>query len=166
MFQPLWGKMRAERGECRSISPSRSRPLCRKTKFTTDAAGQEDAISRRGRLLPGTSRPTLVDGHPGPGSLLVVHHLENFVDMTHSPGTTAHCTRLFVDKSRYTSSDLQPWAVDVAQIINKIRHNLNEGKSTNPSTRRRPSSDTSSSRQEQQYQCWAGRLSEAWWLKH
>ena len=45
-----------------------------------------------------------------------------------------------------TSSDLQPWAVDVAQIINKIRHNLNEGKSTYPSTRRRPSSDTSSSR--------------------
>ena len=27
---------------------------------------------------------------PGPGSLLVVHYLENFVDMTHSPGTTAH----------------------------------------------------------------------------
>ena len=34
----------------------------------------------------------------------------------------------------------QPRAVDVAQIINKIRHNLNEGKSTYPSTRRRPSS--------------------------
>ena len=103
------------------------------------------------------SRPTLVDGHPGPGSLLVVHYLEIRRHDTFS-WHNCPCTRLFVDKSRYTSSDLQPWAVDVAQIINKIRHNLNEGKSTYPSTRRRPSSE--------QYQCWAGRLSEAWWLKH
>ena len=39
MFQPLWGKPRAERGECLSTSLSRSRPLCLKTKFTTDVAG-------------------------------------------------------------------------------------------------------------------------------
>ena len=69
--QPLWGKTRAEREECLSVSlplPG-SRPLCRKTKFTTDAAGslsgQEVAISRRGRFLPGTFRLNLVDGHLG-----------------------------------------------------------------------------------------------------
>ena len=39
-------------------------------------------------------------------------------------------TRLLADKSRYTSSDLQPPAIDVAQIVNKTHHNLNEGKST------------------------------------
>ena len=41
---------------------------------------------------------------------------------------------------------LQPWAVDVVQIINKIRHNLNGGKSTYPSTCWRSSSGTPSSR--------------------
>ena len=39
IFQPLWGKPRAERGECLSTSPPRSRPLCLKTKCTTDVAG-------------------------------------------------------------------------------------------------------------------------------
>ena len=66
---------------------------CRKTKFTTDAAGsfsgQEIAISRRGRLLPGTSRLNLVDGHPGSWLSARRLYLENIVDMTHSPGTTA-----------------------------------------------------------------------------
>ena len=69
IFQPMWGKTRAERGECLSIFLPRSRPLCRKTKFTTDAAGSllgaRRCDLRRGRLLPGTSRPNLVDGHLG-----------------------------------------------------------------------------------------------------
>ena len=39
IFQPLWGLLRAERGECLSTSLSRSRPLCLETKFTTDVAG-------------------------------------------------------------------------------------------------------------------------------
>ena len=40
IFQPLWGKPRAEKEECLSTSSlPRSRPLCRKTKFTTGAAG-------------------------------------------------------------------------------------------------------------------------------
>ena len=53
---------------------------------------------------------------------------------------------VLVDNLRKISSEFQPRAVDDAQNINKIRHNLSEGKSTFPSTRRRPSSDTSSSR--------------------
>ena len=39
IFQPLWEKPRAEREECLSTFPSRSRPLCLKTKFSTDVAG-------------------------------------------------------------------------------------------------------------------------------
>ena len=49
--------------------PPRSRPLCRKTKFTTGVAGshpvQEDATPRRGRLLPGTFCQILADSRPG-----------------------------------------------------------------------------------------------------
>ena len=52
----------------------RSRPLCLKTKFTTDVAGslsvQEDATPRRGRFLPGIFRPNLVNGRPGSWSRL------------------------------------------------------------------------------------------------
>ena len=70
IFQPLWGKPRAEREECFSTSPPRSRPLCRKTKFTTDAAGSLLGPRRcdsptRGRLLPGIFCQILVDGRPG-----------------------------------------------------------------------------------------------------
>ena len=39
VFQLLWGKPRAESGECLSTSLPHSRPLCLKTKFTTDVAG-------------------------------------------------------------------------------------------------------------------------------
>ena len=69
-FQPPWGKTRAERGD------PRSRPLCRKTKFTTDAAGSLFGARRCGlkarptsdRDIPSKSgnRPTRPPFHLGP----------------------------------------------------------------------------------------------------
>ena len=93
--QPLWGKTQRGKGRMSFDTPPlfRSRPLCLKTKFTTDAAGsfsgQEVAFSRRGRFLPGTFRLNLVDGHSGSWLSARRPYLENIVDMTHSPGTTA-----------------------------------------------------------------------------
>ena len=87
IFQPLWGKTRAERGECLSISPpARGRCAAKRSLPLTllaRSSGQEDAISRRDRLLPGHPAQIWWTVIPGPGSLLVVHYLENFVDMTH-----------------------------------------------------------------------------------
>ena len=85
IFQPLWGTTRAETGEYLSISspPTRGRCAAKRSLPPTllvRSSGQEDAISRRGRLLQGTSRPNLVDGHLG--SWLFARR-ENFVDMTH-----------------------------------------------------------------------------------
>ena len=88
IFQPLWGKMRAERRECLSISLL---PL-------EAAVPQNEVYHRRCWLAPRGKKmrfqgeADFCQGHPaqiwwtvipGPGSLLVVHYLENFVDMTH-----------------------------------------------------------------------------------
>ena len=83
IFQPLWGKTRAERGECPSIFPPPARGRCAAKRslpptLLARSSGQEDAILRRGRLLPGTSRPIWWTVILGPGSLLVVHYLDNF----------------------------------------------------------------------------------------
>ena len=57
---------------------TRSRPLCLKTKFSTDVAGslsvQEDAISKGGPLLPGIFRPNLVKGRPGSWRCALIIH--------------------------------------------------------------------------------------------
>ena len=72
-----------------SLPPTRAifQPLCRKTKFTTDAAGsllgQEDAMVGEADFCQGHPAQIWWMVIPGPGTLLVVHYVENFADMTH-----------------------------------------------------------------------------------
>ena len=86
IFSRCGAKTRAERGDLRS------RPPCHKTKFTTDAAGslsgQEDAVSRRGRLLPGGSHLNLELGSTRSPFLL---GLESFVVHWSEKGQSHEC---------------------------------------------------------------------------
>ena len=68
-FQPLWGKPRGGKGRMSFDILPRSRPLCRKTKFSTDAADSLLAARRCDfKARPNSARDIPPNSGTGPNS--------------------------------------------------------------------------------------------------